>query len=71
VLASLKFAVPFTITCKKNDGIWFEDTLYGCPLESVQPVGTRGSARGIAVMDYFAKYFTSPQGSIPWQYSKI
>jgi len=27
----------------KNDGIQFDDTLYECPLESVDPVGTRGS----------------------------
>ena len=56
---------------QKNDGIQFDDTLYECPLQSVQPVGTRGSVRGTAVRDYFAKYFTSPQGSIPWQYGKM
>jgi len=50
---------------RKNDGIQFDDTLYECPLESVEPVGTRGSVRGIAVREYFAKYFTSPQGSVP------
>jgi hypothetical protein len=55
---------------QKNYGIRFEDALYDCRLESVQPVGTRGSVRNIAVRNYFAKYFTSPQGSIPWQYSK-
>jgi len=49
----------------------FDDTLYECPLESVEPVGTRGSVRGIAVREYFAKYFTSPQESIPWQYGKM
>jgi len=27
---------------RKNDGIQFDDTLYECPLESVEPVGTRG-----------------------------
>jgi hypothetical protein len=56
---------------RKNDGIQFDDTVYECPLESVQPVGTRGSVRGITVRDYFAKYFTSPQGSVPWQYGKM
>jgi hypothetical protein len=40
---------------RKNYGIRFEDTLYDCPLESVQPVGTRGSVRGFAARDYFAK----------------
>jgi hypothetical protein len=34
-------------------------------VESVQPVGTRGSVRGTAVREYFAKYFTSPQGQFP------
>jgi hypothetical protein len=56
---------------RKNDDIQFDDTLYECPLESVQPVGTWGIIRGIAVRDYFAKYFTSPPGSIPWQYGKM
>ena len=56
---------------RKNDGIQFDDTLYECPLECVRPVGTRGSVRGIAVREYFAKYFTSPQGSVPWQYGKM
>ena len=42
---------------KKNDGIQFDDTLYEFPLESVQPVGTSGSIRGIAVRQYFAKVF--------------
>jgi len=56
---------------RKNDGIQFDDTLYEWPLESVQPVGTRGSVRGIAVREYFAKYFTSPQELVPWQYGKM
>jgi hypothetical protein len=56
---------------RKNDGIQFNDTLYECPLESVQPVGTRGSIRCTAVRDYFVKYFTSPKGSIPWQDGKM
>jgi hypothetical protein len=30
---------------RKKDGIQFEDTLYECPLESVQSVGTRGNVR--------------------------
>ena len=46
-------------------------TLYECPLESVQPVGTRGSVRGIAVREYFAKYFISPQGSVPFNLSGV
>ena len=30
---------------RKNDGIQFDDTLYECPLERIEPVGTRGSVR--------------------------
>jgi hypothetical protein len=25
----------------------------------------------LAVREYFAKYFTSPEGSVPWQYGKM
>jgi len=70
VTTPLKLAAFYT-NLWKNDCIQFDDTLYECPLESVQPVGTRCSVRGTAVIgDYFAKYFTSPHGSIPWQYGK-
>jgi len=34
---------------RKNDSIQFDDALYECPLESVEPVGTSGTVRGIAV----------------------
>ena len=56
---------------RKSDGFQFDDTLYECPPGSVQPVGTGGYVRGIAVREYFAKYFTSPQGSVPWQYGEM
>ena len=56
---------------RKYDGIQFDDTFYECPLESVEPVGTSASVRGTAVREYFAKYFTSPQESVPWQYGKM
>jgi len=56
---------------RKNYGIQFDDILYECPLERVEHVGTRGSVRGFVVREYFAKYFTSPQGSVPWQYGKM
>jgi len=41
------------------------------PLESVELVGTRGSVTGIAVREYFAKYFISPQRAVPWQIGKM
>ena len=53
---------------RKNDDIQFDDTLYECPLESVDPVGTRGSVRGIAV---FRKAFQFATGSVPWRYGKM
>ena len=56
---------------RKNDGIQFDDTLYECLLECVQTVRTSGSVTGIAVRDYFTKYFTSLQGSVPWQCGKM
>ena len=55
---------------RKNGGIQLADNLYECPLESVQPVWTRGNVRGVAVKEYLAKYFATPQGSVPWQYGK-
>jgi hypothetical protein len=40
--------------------------------QKVYSLLAQGAAfRGIAVRDYFAKYFTLPQGSIPWQYGKM
>jgi len=56
---------------RQRDGFQFQDTLYECPLESIKAVGTRGNVTGTAVREYFAKYFTSPLGSVPWQYEKF
>jgi hypothetical protein len=55
----------------QKDGFQFQDTLYECPLESIQAVGTRGNVTGTAVREYFAKYFTSPPGAVPWQYENV
>ena len=55
----------------KKDGVRFEDTCYECPLQNVNATKARGTGDGINVRDYFAKYFTSPAGAIPWQYEKI
>jgi hypothetical protein len=56
---------------RQTDGFQFQDTLYECPLDSIKAVGTRGNVTGTAVREYFAKYFTSPLGSVPWQYEKV
>ena len=54
-MTTLKSAVLHKYVTK-NDGIHFGNTLYECPLESVEPVGTKGSVSGIAIKEYFAKY---------------
>ena len=56
---------------RQRDGFQFQDTLYECPLDSIKAVGTRGNVTGTAVREYFTKYFTSPQASVPWQYEKV
>lgn len=56
---------------RKRDGIRYEDTLHGCPLDTIERVGTRSNVTGTSVRDYFARYFTSPQGCVSWQYDKI
>jgi len=56
---------------RRNDGFQLEDTLYESNFESIQATGTRGNIKGKHVRDYFAKYFTSPHGAVPWQYDKV
>lgn len=56
---------------RKKDGIRVEDESYECPLEDINPVGIRADSNSIQVRDYFADYFVSPQGSVPWQYDSI
>lgn len=56
---------------RKKDGYKFEDLLYQDPLDNIPAQGVRGTRDGTQVRDYFATYFTSPQGSVPWQYEKI
>lgn len=55
----------------REEGIHFEYTLYECCMENIDRVGVRGNMRGKEVRDYFASYFTSPQGAVPWQYDRI
>jgi hypothetical protein len=56
---------------RKNGGVNFEDTLYECPLQSLNPSNIRAVHHGLAVRDHFTNYFTSPAGSIHWQYDKV
>lgn len=56
---------------RRRDGIRVEDECYECPLEPISLAGLRADSAGTQVRDYFANYFTSPQGSVPWQYDKI
>ena len=56
---------------RKRDGVRFEDTLYTAPFENISQQGARGTNSGLQVRDYFANYFTSPQGSVHWQYDKV
>jgi len=54
-----------------NNGFQLEDTLYESNLESILATETRGNTKGEHVIDYFAKYFTSPHRAMPWQYHKV
>lgn len=56
---------------RQRDGVRFEDMLYECSLTEISHTNVRGSHIGTTTRGYFVKYFTSPQGSIPWQYEKI
>jgi hypothetical protein len=39
---------------RKHDGICFDGTLYECPLDNINAVGTRGNIKGIQIRDYFS-----------------
>ncbi|GFG34283.1 hypothetical protein Cfor_00525 [Coptotermes formosanus] len=54
-----------------RDGVRFEDTPHECPLENIESFGTRSTARGTGVREYFTKYFICSQGCLPWQYGKV
>jgi hypothetical protein len=56
---------------RQRDGFQFQHTLYECPLESIKAVGTRSNVTGTAMREYFAKYSTSPLGSVLWQYKMV
>lgn len=56
---------------RRNDGVRTEDESYECLLQGCEPVGIRADVCGMQIRDYFANYFVTPQGSVPWQYDKI
>jgi hypothetical protein len=56
---------------RRNDGLQLEYNLYESDFESIQATGTRGNVKGKHVRDYFAKYFTSRHGAVPWHYDKL
>lgn len=57
------------VSCK--DGIRFADTVYECPLQAVSTNPADRTISAPNIRNYFASYFTSPQGSVSWQYNKI
>lgn len=56
---------------RKRDGINFTDTAYECPLQSVNIEPHDRTISAVNIRNYFATYFTSPQGSVPWQYNEL
>jgi len=54
-----------------NDGFQILDILYDSNFENIEATWTRGNIKGKRVGEYLAKYFTSPQGDVPWQYDKV
>lgn len=78
---NIEFCVSIVKACcilhnyvRTKDGIMFSDTLYECPFENfTYQENQRGRhlTGGVNVRQYLTSYFTSPQGSIPWQYDKI
>lgn len=56
---------------RARDGVVFEETLFECPIQSLQPDRTRGNATGLQVREYLTQYFTSPQGCVSWQYDRV
>lgn len=57
---------------RKKDGLQFGDMLFTSGLPGVQPGhNVRATHDAETIRDTFAQYFTSPAGSVSWQYSKI
>ena len=56
---------------RQRDGVSFDDTLYECPLENINPSRVRPASSAVSVREYFTEYFTSAEDSIPWQYDRL
>lgn len=57
---------------RTKDGVQFIDTLYECPMENFTVnENNRGRNNMNDVRQYLSSYFTSPQGSVPFQYDKV
>jgi hypothetical protein len=55
-----------------KDGVQFTDTVYDCPLINYRDnTNSLGRNNMTDVQQYFSCYFTSPQGSVPFQYDKV
>lgn len=55
-----------------KNGIRFIDTLYDCPMDMFTVnEDNRGRNSMTDIRQYFTSYFTSPQGSVPFQYDKV
>jgi hypothetical protein len=52
-----------------KDGIHFPDTLYECTSDNI----SFGVSEHIEadVRQYLSSYFTTPEGTVRWQYNKI
>jgi hypothetical protein len=71
---NVEFADSIVKTCcilhifvRQRNGYNFEDSLT-CDLESIPSRGLRGTKNGCHVRDTFMDYFSSSEGSVPWQH---
>ena len=59
---------------RSKDGYEFDDTLTiegVTPLRHSHAMSSRGSRDALSIREKFADYFMTPEGSLPWQHSKV
>ena len=59
---------------RSKDGYEFDDTLAiegVTPLRHCHAMSSRGSRDALSIREKFADYFMTPEGSLPWQHSKV